>query len=399
MAGTLEKELTDDNVRRYVKAAVDIANSIDLLADYGYRNILIPSRGAYPFFKLAWTTRLPHNRFEGLQVVVLPFTATDIEGHTESSSDIRKYWVNVYLAMLDNKPNLSLDFYRYILSDVFCLGEGESAYIGDVDQIEPQSTRPKRTVSSFFPKTLQNSGTVFIDTVISGMAASTILKEFEARELDYHALLILDAAGTKLAEPYKSYLEKLELEGRVEFFEVPRIFTEDRGPGLLGVTSITYPGLMLKAADSGLFHGEDFSIPGAGIWLEVPYKKEFDTVDDDPMFRGLSPWNFSNRVIDIMLLSELRRQVPLVNDLTPEISDQLYEYGRRQLISVVNGVSMLDPDSTPFIYSRALEASYRKLGIRPMDVNATRSHIIEVRFSPEDTNKIYRKFLSQKEKR
>ena len=48
----LEDELTSSNVLEYAQAAIDTGIYMSTLTSEGYTNILIPSRGAYPFYEL-----------------------------------------------------------------------------------------------------------------------------------------------------------------------------------------------------------------------------------------------------------------------------------------------------------------------------------------------------------
>ncbi len=106
-----------------------------------------------------------------------------------------------------------------------------NATIIDENGVNDISIKP--TLEHYIIKT-HPSKTMFIDTVVSGRASSTILNELK----DYHAILIVDENGTKLQEPYKSHLKKLESEGHATLIYVNKLYTEDRGPIFLESNAI-----------------------------------------------------------------------------------------------------------------------------------------------------------------
>ncbi|MFH1311323.1 MAG: hypothetical protein ABIH65_02870 [Nanoarchaeota archaeon] len=310
----LENIFSEENIESYSRACLELATDVP-----EYRNkedsrkfntLVIPSRGAVPFF-LGMVYSM--NKFkdyggaqesfynslcipniissllseeikyfnkpnkESINVLLIPFTADlNLSKFDKTLTDeefvpkTRKYWSNVTRSFFKEsservKDPYFISFADCILSDI----EGRK----DLARIYEEFP----TITSFS----------MIDTAISGRAATHILGSFDELELKSKnslllpsTFLVIDEMGKKLKKEYFKYLVRKRVDGLLNSYPIPRIVSEDEGASLLGVASVIYPSIM-RASRQFYLNDEEFFI-GAGTWhnsydLIGDYFKNFQT--------------------------------------------------------------------------------------------------------------------------
>ncbi|WP_417329585.1 hypothetical protein [Halomonas cupida] len=248
-----------DNLASYAKASSSLSLSLQVLLD-DYSSIVIPSRGAFPIFHPASDIQyIERSMQDSIEVrmsmtrqmisspmnnpLILPFSADP--GESQSSSCIRRFWTKVLSAIVKRDVDSPyLQFYKFLVEKV-----------------------AKKDFASVMPSKLPEEKFIFIDTVVSGRAISEIVKSFNSEGLEKcYFILIVDDYGRKLKKDYKVVIEGLVSEGRCEVIEVRDLFTEDRGPGVSGVWSTVYPGMMRGLQERYDWAGDSY---GAGTFYQL----------------------------------------------------------------------------------------------------------------------------------
>jgi len=305
---SLDEELSKENLRKYSNACLDLAMNIpEQHSKKPFDTIVIPSRGAVPFFlgtiyaleklqkqygddykaffdNLAIQSTLSslmpkgveisrNPRDKDIRVLLIPFTADlNLKGfdktltdkdETEYTTRTRKYWANVTAAFFKSPEERNKDPYFKSFTDVV------------LDKVE---NRPELAeLYGGFPKINKFA---MIDTVISGRASNEILREFDSlsewegnENLKPFAFLIIDKDGraleSKVHRHYLNYLNMKEANNLVKRYKIPNIVSEDKGPSLLGVAATLYPSIMreslknIRIVQEGL--EKEFFV-GAGSW-------------------------------------------------------------------------------------------------------------------------------------
>jgi hypothetical protein len=242
----LAHELTLQNVLAYAKACVDVAETLSILHTDGRRNVVLPSRGAVPIYRTADHVR-EYFDFPSVEHdwIIRPFTADPCQNvDTETA---RTHWVEVVAAESTGEPNDSWNYYQECIQRM-----------GDKPATAPASLGPF----------------VMIDTAVSGRAASEIVHAMESCRLDYHLILVVDQMGSKMRQEYQRVLSAYK--NRITQISVPNLYTEDRGPALMGTTTVLYPELT---------RGRHVM----STWLELPFKGVlWDDCHAIPTMTGIS---------------------------------------------------------------------------------------------------------------
>ena len=223
--------ITLSMVRSYAQACRHLYVYLECHRDE-YGLLVVPSRGASPFIKGAYT----HGYLEAagreqpfkpvlrteIRQLYLPFTADIEDGAAIEPSTIRDFWTRVLAAILRGETSdIALRFYAYLLS------------ASSIPTPPPTDIRFRR------------DGFLFLDTVVSGRAITDIFTSFEKHGLDNcHFILFIDASGQRLNPAYARKIREMEHAGRVSTILVESIFTEDQGPSVSGIWTITFPALI-----------------------------------------------------------------------------------------------------------------------------------------------------------
>ena len=101
-----------------------------------------------------------------------------------------------------------------------------------------------------------------------------IYDAFEAEGLnECHYILIIDEKGNKLERHHQVRLKLLEQEGRATLLYVDSLFTEDQGPAVSGIWSLSCPELMSVAREEVPAFSVHGSI-GAGIYYHEVMRRD-----------------------------------------------------------------------------------------------------------------------------
>lgn len=256
-------ELTLENLKSYADACATIAlKLLDLEAD-GYCNMVVPSRGAAPlegaatsYFHLVWKASFPDpaDRLRAQQAhtwgpmvnpLYLPFTAdlppkiTGVE-----SRDIRRFWAAVLAAIVSgDHASPYFRFYGFLRDHVCRAGF------------------PHR-----HERAAMGSRFVFLDTVVSGKAVHEIMDAFDEFGLDdCHFLLVADDMGNRMKPVHRRRINRMIETGRATLVPMRKLYTEDQGPAVSGVWSVTMPEMMEVAREMNPRFRNDGAI-GAGLY-------------------------------------------------------------------------------------------------------------------------------------
>lgn len=302
----LEEIFSEANLLSCADACLKLGTDIpDKCSTSGIDTLVIPSRGAVPFF-LGMLHALPklgdispeHRAFyDGLgvqqmiapllpkdstslvddldhkstRVLLVPFTA-DVNmakynprlNNDDFTPRIREYWAQVTASFRSSPGLIDLSRRRRSVDPYF------KSFVGTV----LRDIENRDEIADEYQKFPSMGGFAMIDTVISGRASNDILKAFDnlARERDDPklkplAFLVIDEDGKKMRPDKRAYLQRKQLEGQVEMYPVSHIVSEDRGAGLLGVASVVYPSIM-EASEALTYEGQPFFV-GAGSWRLV----------------------------------------------------------------------------------------------------------------------------------
>jgi len=393
---TLDQIFSSENIKDYSRACVDIA--LDL-PQKDFDCLLLPSRGAFPFFvgvvhalsrlardhtdyaRFNKTLELPRTvksyvsekEFGGpnseRKVLLIPFTADlnvsgIIDGVDESSLiDLtRDYWAHVTTSFLrdptERKKDLRFNFFTEII-------------LRNVEGRERDAVAYEQ-----FPKV---SKLVMLDTVISGRASSTIIgalekisKEHGLPSLPRFSYLIIDENGKKLKNPFKLFLDTKTYESKVQQIKIPRIVSEDEGASLEGIAAIVYPTIMKKSFGLN-YRGKPLFI-GAGNWVSIQGSEPYFSV-----FNQFS--EIVKEGIDQVLINEG------YIDPSRENTGSNFETSRENFVNRLNRTKELSlkDDAGDFVTSK----------MPAQKVYETGSRVLHVLFSEGDTNDLLQGFADK----
>lgn len=177
--------------------------------------------------------------------MTLPFTADASQGL--SAFQTRFHWVGVLAAESTGCPNNHWEFQQEFLRSI-------------------NGAREKR------PSALGKF--IMIDTAISGQAAVDITTAMDEWGLDYRLILLVDDNGKRLRPQFR---RQLDANGRVHQIPLNRIYTEDRGAALMGMTTALFP-----ARTKGAFV--------ASLQADLPFKAIFYGLHRDAPIRDPSQY-------------------------------------------------------------------------------------------------------------
>lgn len=374
---SIEREFSPENLEKYGKACLEIGYKIAELIEEcngkyeGKIDILLPSRGAIPFFfgamlalnQLGYAgkielpglacfdylrAKIPSVRaVDPVRVLIFPFTAdvnlSRLRGQEDTDEVVdgmRRFGARAFLDFLRSpKERKSWEF------DLFL------AFLEVVEG--------KNVLIDFYRKFPRIQNLIVIDTVISGRASWTIFDEWEKwekgemkirKEARIKPILVIDKEGEKLKPEFRKYIDR----GDSYCFPVPRILSEDQGAALEGVVAVVYPDLISLAHKRKDIYPQGY--PLFGLWHSVPLS-ERDKYHE--IFN-----NFMS-VIEAVI--------------SPKDYD--FEVRRKELCKSLSKGS---------IFSRRGKATIKfhdlnpYLNLRPTTVEETSSHVVQAFFSPEN---------------
>jgi hypothetical protein len=262
MNDQLKNLFTLDNVMSYSEACITLSEILVELKNDNYRRLIIPSRGAYPFWSAAqnalfWGAKrrkdavILHHEYN---LWLLPFTSD--WGSADISIDshqIRRFWSKVLADSIRNEISPYTRFYENTVRSA-----GKKFTINTSELFADKNTREIVTDEKF----------VFIDTAISGKAITEIIESFHEFNLkDFFIVLIVDEGGKKLKSEYVSIIEREKSQGRLKQIDVSKIFSEDASPLLNhGISSLVFPSL-IETSISEIPEFKNNNFVGGGLWF------------------------------------------------------------------------------------------------------------------------------------
>lgn len=389
MINTPKDIATLDDLISFGDAVEEIAYELIDLELKGYENLLIPSRGAYPFYLHAYkyfeATSNPYQ--PTFNTLILPFSSDNFENHEGRAETVREYWVDTYNSILNGQKNANQKFYSF-LAHKFTALQRKNTIMSDIfDRVEDASD----IIPSHRPA--DDKRFIFIDTVISGRATDTILRAMDKRGMQYHAILIADQNGQRLKPKYKSYLKQKEAQGKVKFINIDNLFTEDKGPGLLGMGTLVFPSLIHAAAgidEFGLEH------PGAALTLRIPYTTKYnDCIVLEDLYKNRfnaheeAGYFYASNAMEHAIRYTLAKQGMGGGNkrkLKPQIQNFL-----ETMHTPTERFKLTSKENTEQIYS----SMFQTMGINEHSLRATSSHIIEVNFSDKYSKQLIDEFKTR----
>lgn len=364
--------ITPETIKSYAKACLDIGLLLPELFDNGYQTIVIPSRGAYPFYDGANSANWLWNSFSKKsyydyhskhRIWLLPFTSDFGDTSLKiESSNIRRFWSRVLSDFIKGNESIYTRYYETLVEEL-----GLKLTINTSELLlKKELSNHKKTDQRF----------IFIDTVISGRAICEIIQAFKDCNLtNYYIIAVIDENGDKLKEEYKKIINEESAHGRLKSFYVDKIFSEDASPLLnSGITSIVFPSLM----EQTFFEIKEFrenNIVGAGLWFidsisHLKYK--------NPTLNGV------RGTLSVLIFSSIQQQL-----YSEEIFfDEFVRHSVDEMISDLGSINLFSGESTvDLIYNRI------RRGTQITEkVTATSSHVVRIDLHQNDINSIVERY-------
>lgn len=368
----LKDLITPETIKSYAKACVDIGLLLPQLFDSGYQIIVIPSRGAYPFYYGANSTnwlwnnaskKLHYDYHSKHRIWLLPFTSDFGDTSLKiESSNIRRFWSRVLSDFIKGNDSIYKRYYETLVEEL-----GTKLMINTSELLlKKELSNHKKTDQRF----------IFIDTVISGRAICEIIQAFKDCNLqDYYIIAVIDENGNRLKNEYKKILNEEEAHGRLKSFYVDKIFSEDASPLLnSGIASIVFPSLMERT----FFEIKEFrdnNIVGAGLWFidSISHLK-----DKNPTLNGV------RGTLSVLIFASIQQQL-----YSKEIFfDEFVRHSAEEMISDLGSINLFNGESTvDLIYNRI-----RRDTQITEKVTATNSHVVRIDLHQNDITTIVERF-------
>lgn len=348
----------EDNILSYADACICVYEQLDVLRNENYKRLIIPSRGAYPFYNGARQSLhvLCNSYFEIMrwqmhfEETFMPFTSDWGNAKTSfTSNEVRRFWVRVLADSIRNEKTPYSEFYN-LLVDV----AGKNLTI-NVDQL--------KLTKYYTKKVIDDDKFIFIDTAKSGRAISEIIDAFyDFGITDFYVILIVDNNGYSLDARYKSIIEREKQRGKLKQINVANIFSEDASPLLnTGISSVVFPSL-IEAVINEVAEFRNNNIAGAGVWF----------IDSASHLRkSNSNLNAVRAIIAQYIYTGINYRL---NDIPKWFSDQI-EHNNAMIIECLGSFNLFDPSFTKtIVYDRILSVNTNFSD----DVDVSSSHVIRV---------------------
>ncbi|NKL44055.1 hypothetical protein GFL57_24220 [Rhizobium leguminosarum bv. viciae] len=352
------RSITIEMVRSYAQACADVHLCIERLRTIRYDLLVIPSRGASPFVDGArsYAHALRDEKYadfdpaapriKPIEELYVPFTADIADDFPIPSSVIRRYWSRVVAAMIRrdaHDPALQFHLFLRSLSGALAMG----------------STNIEGGGSGRF---------IFIDTVVSGRAVCEIADAFaEQGVTQCHYILLIDEAGRRLKAEYRQKIDALVAAGMATKILVDRIFTEDEGPAMSGIWTVTFPVLMLQA--QYMIEGLEDAV-GAGLYYHELAKRQD---------QSNSAITASNGILGTMLFAAVRGS----DDSAARFLEKFQDH--------VSGSGLQAQNVTKRIADPPVRANLPTVS----DTIVSGSHVLRAQMSESDAQKIVASFLDE----
>jgi hypothetical protein len=369
----LDSLFSSGNILSYSSACYEVYCELTKFVGSDFKRIIIPSRGAYPFYNGALTSATllkPEcsgviDLLTNFSLWLLPFTAeTGMSDKEIGSEAVRKFWVKVLADGIRKITSPYMAFYKLLVNQV-----GERYGINDWDlllEYERKEFIYKSDKSS-------NEKFVFIDTAISGRAICEIIKGFQDSNLkDYFIILIVDKGGVELKQEYKYIIDLEVYHGRLKQINVDEIFSEDASPLLnSGIISMVFPSLISRS----LHEIDEFrndGIIGAGLWF---------TNASSYLMGGGHRLNIIQSTVATLVQSGIAH----MSAHNLEHFGQMTEFFVERMKDAANSVNLFDMRSTKMIIQNQLRSEGIKLNEQ---ITVSNSHVVRVHMDETFVSKV-----------
>jgi len=365
----LRQLITPSRVLSYAEACIETMDVLLKLKNENFSRVVIPSRGAYPFYSCAIDSLHFYGikNSEKFKIInyfnewLMPFTSDWGDSKISlESKNIRMFWSKVLADCIRQKKTPYTDFYESLVDFV------DAKYTINITGLKFRNINRLSGDKKF----------IFIDTAISGRAVSEIIESFVELNLNYfHIIMITDEEGKKLKKAYKNIIEREKRRGRLTQINVEKIFSEDASPLLnSGISSIVFPSLI-----ENLYHNipefyRDKCI-GAGVWFK-------DSISH--LSGSGTTLNGVRGTLAVMLWSVMRHCV--YGDDT--FFEQNVNTNVEKMINGLGTLNIFDAKSTKtLVYDR-----FASQGVQMEEkVSLSSSHVIRVELNQNDIKGLIKK--------
>lgn len=373
MNDQLKTLFTHDNVLSYSEACITLSETLVELNDDNYARVIIPSRGAYPFWSAAqnalyWQAKLSKDVFKlyrEYNLWLVPFTSDWGDADlTIDSRQIRRFWAKIVADSIRNEKSPYTEFYRNVVNTA-----GKRFTINTSQLfIDKSGLREAVTDEKF----------VFIDTAVSGRAIAEIIDAFHEFNLkDFFIILIVDDNGSKLRSEYTAIIEKEKAQGRLKQINVSKIFSEDASPLLNhGISSLVFPSL-IETAINEVPEFKNNNFVGSGLWFIDSISHLKDTARPLNGIRGIA-MNLVHAGISQYLFQE-----------HTWFSDRVI-HDVEMMIEWAGDFNLFDPTSTNGLFDSRLLARGIKITEK---VDVSSSHVVRINLEQGMVNYIIKETI------
>lgn len=352
----------------YAKACVSIYDALNDLKKAGFKKVIIPSRGAYPFYAGArkvsyiyyekWSDTLEFTTH--FKKWLLPFTS-DWGGHADpnfSSQKSRRFWAKILADVINGEDTMQIKYFRALVTTF-----GKLLTVNTEDVYPP---------ARFSKNTDGDDRFIFIDTAISGRAIHEIISSFRDLGLtNYYIILIVDNNGESLNGEFRNTIQQERSQGRLVEIPVEKIFSEDTSPLLNeGISALVFPSIIQGAyAEISDLHRD--GMVGAGLWFIDSLSHLKHT---DPGKNGIMG------ALGSLLYAAINSYLDGESQFYPHMVD----FDTSNMIERAAGLKINDPKSTAQFFRDRLH--YR--GVHTdFDLDVSGTHVVRVNFSEDQVGK------------
>ena len=213
---------------------------------------------------------------------------------------------------------------------------------------------------------------IFVDTVVSGQAISEIFRAFAEHGLtECHFLLLVDKQGNALKPEYKRDIDDMLFAKRATIIPVEHIFTEDEGPAMSGIWTVTFPDIMEQARKMIPELSDSKEVGAVLYYFEVAQRKDTSNVD----------FTISNAILSTMIGTAVAGRDSTVKMLLQQFQKH------------INTTKVQDQAHTKHVADARIFAG---LPINSTDISG--SHVIRAHMDPQRAEKFMRSFLTSTRK-
>jgi len=357
MNNQLKSLFSLDNVMSYSLACITLSEVLVELKNDNYKRLIIPSRGAYPFWSAAqnalfWGAKSRKEAvklYQEFNLWLLPFTSDWGDADISiTSTQIRKFWAKVLADSIRFEKSPYKRFYENIVN-----AAGNKFTVNTSELFVHKSGR----------ETIVDEKFVFIDTAISGRAISEIIEAFHEFNLkDFFIILIVDENGSKLKREYVDIIEREKAQGRLKQINVTKIFSEDASPLLNhGISSLVFPSL-IETSITEIPEFKNNNFVGAGLWFIDSISHLRDTARPLNGVRGIA-MNLINSGISQYLYEERKW-----------FGDEVKHHAE-MMIEWAGEFDLFNPSSTKELFDSRLSA--RNITVTE-NIDMSSSHVVRI---------------------